>query len=201
MAEEKKPKEKQKRGHGKAAQYAVGLTHSQMLLYDRFFWQDPVDMHDPDAKELIERTNQYREACLELNIIPTLSDYAFCLGHHRVMLNGYREGTRRCSQKAREILINVSRWLEASLSQVGFNNPMFSTYVIWLQKNYFGWRDSVDINVQNQLTDGQSAQDVLKRYKFSEASVITPEIEEKTAAEPVIIETEGEEIPINDTKE
>lgn len=73
--------------------------------------------------------------------------------------------------------------MEAALSQVGFNNPMYSTYVIWLQKNYFGYRDNIDLNVnQNALPDNQSAADVMQRYKFIEASVVTPELEDKHSA-------------------
>ena len=157
-----------------------------MKLYDRFFWATPVDMHDPEAKALIERTEDYRNACMELNLVPTLSDYAFVIGMKRPTLIDYRDGRCKSSQKVRDILQAATRWMEASLSQVGFNNPLLGTYVIWLQKNYFGFRDAVDINVNNQLTDSQSAQDVMQRYKFIEASVVVPELEEKPQADIII---------------
>ena len=82
--------------------------------------------------------------------------------------------------------------MEAALSQVGFNNPMYSTYVIWLQKNYFGFRDNIDINVnQNALPDSQSAADVMQKYKFIEASVVTPELEDKHSVDAVTKVLEG----------
>ena len=187
MAEEQqKPKQRQRKGRARDKSYMTGLTESQMKLYDTFFWLPPIDLQDPEAKELLDRTEQYRKACMELNIIPTLSDYAFVVGHKRDNLLKYRDGERKCSRKTRDILFAVSRWMEAALSQVGFNNPLLGTYTIWLQKNYFGFRDSVDININNQLTDGQSAQDVMARYKFIEASVITPEIEQKDQADIII---------------
>ena len=165
-----------------------------MKLYEYFFWVKPVDLHDPEAKELIERTDRYRDMCMELNIVPTLTDYAFCLGYTRSSVCDYRDGRSKCPQKVREILFAVTRWLEASLCQVGFNNPLLGTYVIWLQKNFFGFRDNIDINVSHQLMDSQSAQDIMQRYKYIEASVVTPELEEKP-----IIDVVAEEIKEKET--
>lgn len=195
-AERPKLKKTKNNGRTRIKSSMVGLTSSQMKLYDYFFWAKPIDPQDPDATELIERTDQYRRMCMELNLVPTMSDYAFVIGIKQPTLCAYRDGTRKASQKTREILQAVTRWAEAALSQVGFNNPMVGTYVIWLQKNYFGFRDNIDINVQqNQLMDGQSAQDVMKRYKFIEASVVTPEIEQKeTAAVEVVAVQEKEEV-------
>ena len=194
--DEPKPKAKRKRNTYSARQKAsmVGLTSSQMKLYDYFFWAKPIDPQDPEAMELTERTDQYRRMCMELDLVPTMSDYAFVIGIKQCTLCTYRDGTRKASQKTREILQAVTRWVEASLSQVGFNNPLAGTYVIWLQKNYFGFRDNIDINVQqNQLTDGQSAQDVMKRYKFIEASVVMPEIEQKETAPIEVVAVQEKE--------
>ena len=178
MAEEKKqPK------WGKQQAYLAGLTENQKRLYDIFFWAEPVNLQDPTAKELKERIEQYRNACQELNIVPTWSDLAVALQHPRPTLVHYRDGTIKCPQEIRDTLKRTHLWMEAALSQVGFNNPMYSTYVIWLQKNYFGYRDNIDLNVnQNALPDNQSAADVMQRYKFIEASVVTPELEDKHSA-------------------
>lgn len=182
MAEEKEKKPK----WGKQQAYLAGLTENQKKLYDIFFWATPVNLQEPDARELKERIEQYRSVCQELNIVPTWSDLAVALQHPRPVLTMYREGARKCPQEIRDTLKRTSLWMEAALSQVGFNNPMYSTYVIWLQKNYFGFRDNIDINVnQNALPDSQSAADVMQKYKFIEASVVTPELEDKHSAQVV----------------
>lgn len=189
MAEEKE-KKKPKWGYQKA--YLAGLTDNQKKLYDIFFWAEPVNLQDPTAKELKERIDQYRNVCQELNIVPTWSDLAVALQHSRPTLAHYRDGLYKCPQEVRDTLRRTHLWMEAVLSQVGFNNPMYSTYVIWLQKNYFGYRDNLDINVnQNALPDNQSAADVMQRYKFIEASVVTPELEDKHSVDAVTKTLEG----------
>ncbi len=186
------------------------MTENQKKLYDIFFWADPVDLQEQDAASLKQRLREYQEACYTLNIIPTLSDMAVAMSIPRQTLQAYRDGIVKCPREVRETLKRASRWMEAVLAQVGFNNAMYSTYIIWLQKNYFGFKDNIEINVsQNQLTDEQSAQDVMQRYKYIEASVVVPELEDKAKQssfvdalqKPQTLETEAiEETLTNDDK-
>ena len=64
--------------------------------------------------------------------------------------------------------------------QFGLSNPFSQSQAIFLQKNYFGFKDSVEVNVNNQIEIGQSAQEIMNRYQFIEASVVNPELEDKT---------------------
>lgn len=180
QAQKAKENKGKPRGRAVNKQYLAGLTDSQMKMYDIFFWATPVDLQDPEAKELKERIDLYRQTCLDLGLVPTFSDLAVALARSRVLLIQYRDGIVKCPKEVSDTLKRTSIWMEGALSQVGFNNPMYSTYVIWLQKNYFGYRDQIDVNVgaQNALPDNESAADVLKRRNFALNSLVTPQIEQ-----------------------
>lgn len=157
-----------------------GLSAEQARMYERFFWAEPIDMQDPDTTKLKERIDLYREICVSYGIVPTFSDLAVVLVHPRQSLCAYKDGTRRCPNEVREVLRRTAIWIEGALAQVGFNNPMNSAYIIWLQKNYFGFRDQIDVNLgaQNMLPDNESAADVMKRRNFALNSLVQPEIEQ-----------------------
>lgn len=164
-------------GYSTQGKFVNGLTKNQMKMYDIFFWIERVDINDPKAVD--ERIDMFRQVCADLNIVPTMSDLAVAMQIPRTVLISYRDGALKCPKETREALQRTSLWLESSLAQVGWNNPMYSTYVIWLQKNYFGFRDAIDLNVnQNALPDNESAQEVLQRRKFVENSLVPPELED-----------------------
>lgn len=190
------------RGNGSAAQYVVGLSPNQIRMYDLFFWAEPVDLQDPEAKELKERIDLYRKVCNENSIVPTFSDLAVALGHKRTKLIAYKNGDVKCPKEVREALQRTLIWMEGTLAQIGFNNPMYSTYVIWLQKNYFGFRDQIDVNVgaQNALPDNESAADVLKRRNFALNSMVTPEIETHDVVEADFKIVEPQETAVKATE-
>lgn len=179
MARKASDNETKKKPSGCSTQgkFVNGLTKNQMKMYDIFFWIERVDINDPKA--VAERIDMFRQVCSDLRIVPTLSDLAVAMQIPRPSLISYRDGTTKCPKETREALQRTSLWLESSLAQVGWNNPMYSTYVIWLQKNYFGFRDAIDLNVnQNALPDNESAQEVLQRRKFVENSLVPPELED-----------------------
>lgn len=184
--------EKKKLNIPKKQKKPNGLTPAQARIYDLFFWIDPIDMKDPDTKALKDRINLYRKVTETQGIIPTLTGLAIALGHNKGMLIDIREGRKKAPQEVREILQRTHRWLEDALVQTGFNNPLGATYTIWLQKNNYGYRDSVDITLQaqNLLTDGSSSQDVLQRYNFITESVVAeqPAIEERSVVDGEFID-------------
>lgn len=166
----------------KRKQKAVpALPKRNTKLYDAFFNLPRVDLHDPQAVQ--ERTDAYREYVNQSGIAPLWTDFAFCLGYSRRYLYDVREGRtgERYPQETRLILERVHLWLEASLAQVGMENPQKSIMTIWLQKNCFAYSDRLEISppAQHTLLEEQTSEDVIKRLAL--ASV--PELADGTIEE------------------
>lgn len=198
---------KQKRGNGSHPIRSTPLTANQMAMYKMFFWSTKVDMQDPEAKELIERTRQFMEAVETLQITPTLSEYAFAIQYTSEWIRRALDGQFKLSDMSREVLERVKRWLESSLVQTGFNNPLQQALVIFLLKNNHNFRDNVDVSVTTDnslLSDRRSSSEIMRKYVTASVIDDTKTIEQKDIIDvdcnviedkQKVLETVSKEIP------
>lgn len=91
--------------------------------------------------EVLERVDYYFQACAENRIRPGIETLALALGVSRVTIFNWSQGIK-CSDRRREIIEHAKMLVAAYVEQASLSGKLNPVTAIFLQKNWFGYRDS-----------------------------------------------------------
>lgn len=173
------------------------ISEGSMKFYKHFMWRDPVDLQDPDTTVLKKRVEEYFEYCVQLKMMPLRTNLAIALGYGQSYIRQISQGACPAPREVVQVLRTIDRIFEDVLAQKGIDDSFSSTFVIWLQKNFYDYRDNQEITIQhtNLLSSDTTSADVMRRYalasvpEIEQRDIIPAEFTELQAADVVPVET------------
>lgn len=103
-----------------------------------------IDVSDPDA--INQRIDEYVDFCESHNAVPTLSGLALVLGTDRRTLWRWETGELR-TPAHRDAIKRAHVLIEESINRLLMEGKMNPAAGIFMLKNWYGYKDNVDINV------------------------------------------------------
>lgn len=103
-----------------------------------------IDVSDADAVN--RRVDEYVDFCESHNAVPTLSGLALVLGTDRRTLWRWETGELRSSAH-RDAIKRAHAMIEESINRLLMEGKMNPAAGIFMLKNWYGYKDNVDINV------------------------------------------------------
>lgn len=103
-----------------------------------------IDTSDPD--QVSKRVDEYLDFCMERDAMPTLAGAAIAIGVSRETLWIWETGKYRTSGHLNAVKkIRVA--IEDSMTRMLMEGKMNPAAAIFMLKNWYGYKDNVDINV------------------------------------------------------
>lgn len=98
-----------------------------------------------DCEELEKRIDIFYKTCTEENIFPTveLLSCALCVSRQTVW-HWSNENT-----KFGRMVLQAKNLVNAAMTQSALNGKTAFPFVIWLQKNGFGYKESTELEIKN----------------------------------------------------
>lgn len=121
----------------------------------------PIDIADP--AQVARRVDEYLDHCESTEEVPTVHALARWLGVHRDTLNSWTRGEYRTATHS-DLLKNFRDIMEDFYSRKLIESKQIPTNLIFLLKNWFGWKDVQDIVVApNNFLDTVPVEELEKR--------------------------------------
>lgn len=106
---------------------------------------DLYQMGKPESDEAVsERIDKYFELCEKSSLRPGIESLALSLGVTRTTLLNWQRGDG-CSRERQELIIKAKSFVSAFIEQIMLNNKIYPATGIFLLKNWFGYKDTVEI--------------------------------------------------------
>lgn len=103
-----------------------------------------IDTSDPE--QVNQRVDEYLDFCMEHDAMPTLSGAALAIGVGRDTLWTWETGRYRTSGHSNAVK-KIRSAIEDSMTRMLMEGKMNPAAAIFLLKNWYGYKDNVDINV------------------------------------------------------